>query len=384
MFQSSAPRGVTPSRSRDHNRQLVLGQLQAGGALGRAEIARRTGLSTQAVSNIIAELEGDGLLRVEGTARGSRGLPARQYVLDAAGAYALGIEVRPGALLAALLDLTGRPVWNARLPLARAAPEAVTALLPGLRDSALAAAPGAADRLLGAGVALPGPFGRTGIASDLPGWDGLSAAEVFAPLDLAITVENDANAAALGERIALAPEGVTSFACLYFGTGLGLAIVQDGRLFAGAHGNAGEIGHVPIPTSEGPQPLEALLSRLSVERHLREAGRAAADMDALAALHAGGDPALADWIAGAAGPLGLAAGLIENLLDPQTIVLCGAMPEGIVRALVEVAPLPDRSVARRPDRTQPPLRVGRCSRLAAVIGAGALVLNRTFTPALAA
>ncbi|PWJ11446.1 ROK family transcriptional regulator [Jannaschia seohaensis] len=384
MAQPPTPRGVTPARSRDHNRQLVLGHLQAAGALGRAEIARRAGLSTQAVSNIIAELEGEGLLRTQGLARGRRGLPAPQYVLAAEGGFALGIEVRPGALLAALLDLEGRPVWHDRRPLASAAPEDVGAQLPGLLAAALAAAPQAEGRLLGAGVALPGPFGRTGIASDLPGWDGIAAAEVFAPLGLTVTVENDANAAALGARIALAPEGVTSFACLYFGTGLGLAIVQDGRLVVGAHGNAGEIGHVPIPTPNGPQPLEALLSRLSVERHLRAAGRKAGDMDALAALHAEGDPALADWIAGAAGPLGLATGLIENLLDPQTIVLCGAMPEGIVRDLIAAAPLTERSVARREGRTQPPLRVGRCSRLAAVIGAGALVLNRTFTPALAA
>lgn len=388
MTSQAPSRGVTPARSRDHNRQLVLGHLHAGGALGRAELARRSGLSTQAVSNIIAELEQDGLLRDEGLQQGKRGLPARQYAVNATGAFALGIEVRPGAILAALMDLSGQPVWHDRRPLDRATPQAVTAILPDLKAAALAAAPSARNRLLGAGVALPGPFGRTGLrgdGSDLPGWEDVDARAVFAQaLDLAVTVENDANAAAISERIALAPEGVTTFATLYFGTGLGLAIVQDGRIVPGAFGNAGEIGHIPVATPQGMQPLEECLSRLSVERHLAAHGRVVRDMPALQALFDAGDPALMAWLDAARDPFGQAIAILENLLDPQTILLCGAMPEGIVRHLTETVALPARSVARRGDNPQPALRVGRCSRTAATLGAAALVLNRTFTPALAA
>lgn len=68
------------------------------------------------------------------------------------------------------------------------------------------------------------------------------------------------------------------------------------------------------------------------------------------------------------------------MLDPQTIVLCGAMPGRIVRDLVARVPLPPATVSRR---AHAPLRVGCCSRLAATRGAAALVLDTTFAPALA-
>ncbi|WP_308916582.1 ROK family transcriptional regulator [Jannaschia sp. LMIT008] len=380
-------RGANAARSRDHNRQLVLGQLHAGGALGRAEIARRSGLTTQAVSNIIADLEAEGLLRPAGAARGRRGLPAIQYAVNPAGAYALGVEIRPAALLATLLDLGGGPVWQGRVAVEAADPDAVAAPLRALRDAALSAVPPGGGRVLGAGVAMPGPFGRTalsGQATDLPGWqDADPAARLADMLDLDVVVENDANAAAMAERIALAPEGIDTFACLYFGTGLGLGIVQDGRLVLGAHGNAGEVGQIPIPgAAGGAVPLEHALSRASVERHLRLSGRDAREMDAVAALHARGDGAMREWIATAAAALSHVLTLIENMLDPRTVVLCGAMPAPVLRDVIAATAL-SPTVSRRPDATAP-LRVGTCSRMAAARGGAALMLSRAFTPALAA
>ncbi|MFQ6546579.1 ROK family protein [Aestuariibius sp. 2305UL40-4] len=387
LLQRPALRGANATRSRDHNRQMVLGQLHARGALGRAEIARRSGLTTQAVSNIIAELEKDGLLLAAGAARGRRGLPATQYVVNPSGGYALGIELRPAAILVALLDLSGELVWQERQPLSCADPESVAAILPGLRDAALSKVPKAKDRLLGAGIVMPGPFGKTelsGRATDLPGWKETDPATLLSDvLDLPVIVENDANAAAMAERIALAAEGMDSFACLYFGTGLGLGIVQDGRIVAGAYGNAGEIGQLPVKTDGGLAPLESVLSRAALERHLAGHGIGASEIQEIARLHESGAPALQTWMAEAASALSQALAVIENLLDPRATVLCGAMPEALLRDLVVATPLP-RTVSRRADGAQAPLRIGTCSRMAAARGGAALVLAQSFTPALAA
>ncbi|MEM7489671.1 MAG: ROK family transcriptional regulator, partial [Pseudomonadota bacterium] len=369
-------------RARGHNRRLVLGQLQGGAHLGRAEIARRTGLTTQAVSNIVDALETEGFLRAAGTASGRRGLPAVQYALAPGGGHALGIEIRPGAVLATLVDLSGAVLWEARDALDRADPDMVAARATALKDAALSATRPA--RLMGAGAVMPGPFGRTeisGAAADLPGWEDVDAPALFADaLGCETVVENDANAAASAERMAMAAEGIETFACLYFGTGLGLAIVQDGRAVTGAFGNAGEIGQVPLPDG---RPLEAALSRLSVERHLAAADVAAPDTDSLAALHAAAHPALDAWLDGAAAALTHALAIIESLLDPRRTVLCGALPETVMRDLVARTALP-RTVARRPDNPGPALAIGTCSRMAAARGAAALVLARAFTSAFAA
>ena len=378
-------RGANLERARDHNRRLVLGELSTGRTLGRAELARRSSLSTQAVSNIIAELERDGLLEPCGAARGRRGQPAMQYRISPGGGHALGFEVRPGAVFAQLLDLAGATVWSRRVALARADPATVAALLPRLRDEAWAARHAARPRTLGAGVVMPGPFGRTalsGEATDLPGWAEVEAGPVLErALALPVAVENDANAAAMAER--LRDPSLRSFAALYFGTGLGLGIVEDGRLVTGARGNAGEIGQIPVPGPHGPVALERVLSRAAVGAHLARHGTSAPDMAALARLHEAGDPALARWIRDAAPALGHALALVENLLDPACTLLCGAMPEPILRALLAAAP-PPRSVARGPDGREEPVRIGTCSPMAAARGAAALVLARAFTPALAA
>lgn len=387
MKTFSTPLGANPSRTRDHNRQLVLGHLHAAGTLGRAEIARRSGLTTQAVSNIIAELEGDGLLHPAGILSGRRGLPAMQYAVNAGGGFAFGVELRPTVILAVLTDLTGAPVWQRRLPLPAATPDAVTEALHLLLGRALRHVPQARGRVLGAGVVMPGPFGRTGVSgagSDLPGWETVDPTTVLtAALNMSVTVENDANAAAISERVAGAPDGLTDFACIYFGAGLGLGIVSEGRLVNGAFGNAGEIGHIPISTPDGSVPLESRLSRLSAERTLAEHGTDARDIETLQALFETGDPVLMGWLDAALSPLEQAIALIENLLDPQTIVLCGAMPETIVQHLINHVDLPARSVSRRSDAVHAALRLGRCSRMTATMGAAALVLNQTFTPALA-
>ena len=92
-IHSDPIKGANAERSRSANRQAVLGRIQSAGQMGRAEIARTLGLSTQAVSNIIADLTRDGLLVETGTRSVGRGLPAVQYSVNAKGGYAMGVEI---------------------------------------------------------------------------------------------------------------------------------------------------------------------------------------------------------------------------------------------------------------------------------------------------
>lgn len=99
--------GTNAERTKAHNRRVILGYVQQSGGAGRAEIARASGLSTQTVSNLIAELEQDGLVVAAGRRPSARGQPPVIYAFNPAGAAALGFEVRPDALVAALTDLAG-------------------------------------------------------------------------------------------------------------------------------------------------------------------------------------------------------------------------------------------------------------------------------------
>ncbi|NKB52200.1 MAG: ROK family protein [Rhizobiaceae bacterium] len=383
MSHSLPVSGTNAERSRSSNRQAVLGHIQSAGQLGRAEIARALGLSTQAVSNIIAELAHDGLLLEAGTRSGGRGLPAVQYGINAEGGYAVGIEIRPDAIFAALVDLHRTAVITRRRALKNTKPDKLVSKILKLRDVMLEKTRIDADRLLGAGIVMPGPFGQTGLSglgSDLAGWQQIDARALFEnALGLPVELSNDANAAAMSERIAQGPaRGLTNFAYLYFGAGLGLGLVNHGQLMEGAFGNAGEIGHVPVMTRNGPAPLEQLLSRVAVQNHMNF--KTPLDIAAIDMLYARNDPDFMDWLDSGATALSQALGLIENLFDPQTTILGGAMPEVVLDHLIANTSLPELSVSNRVDSSHPRLQRGTCGRMTATLGAASLILNRAFTP----
>lgn len=381
---SQAIAGANAGRSRVHNRRLVLGQMRAEGTIGRAELARRSGLSTQAVSNIIAELESEGLIRSVGTRSAGRGLPAVQYTVCADGAFALGYEIRPDAAFVSLMGIDGRERFSKRHALHSATPKNVCTALVSLQNEALAATGVDHQRLLGAGVVMPGPIEKTGVAgqgSELPQWQAVRPKDLLEDgLGLSVEVENDANAAAMAERVAGVARNLSHYVFLYFGTGLGLGIVSNGRLEKGRFGNAGEIGHIPICVDGAEVPLESAVSRMSLRTHMARSGQVIGDSDDLTRLFAARNPAFLDWLAGAARALGPTIQIIENLFDPETIVMGGAIPDLVLDYIVASVDLPDRSVANRADRTAPRLQRGGSGRMTAPRGAAALVLNRTFTP----
>ncbi len=380
------PAGSNALRSRAYNRSLVLRHVRATGASGRAQIARESGLSTQAVSNIIADLVAEGWLVEAGKLSQGRGLPAMQYALDARAGLALGVEVRPEALLVAISDLDGRILFSHRDRLTDAAPATVCQKLRQIK--AMAVAETGADRLIGAGVVMPGPFGVTGLsgaASDLPGWAEEDAlARLSQALDLPVIIENDASAAAMAEMVSGHGQGLGSFACLYFGTGIGLGVIAERSLLRGARGNAGEIGQIAVPHRGQFAPLEQIASRFALRDRLAATGEEAETSAALEALFLARNPVLMDWLEDAGQALSHAVLTVENLYDPDTVIAGGALPEQLLKALLARVALSDRSVANRPGRAHPRLICGTCGPLTATQGAAALIINHAFTPRMAA
>lgn len=372
--------GSNAERARSRNRQTALGCIRTRGAMGRAELARALALSTQAVSNIIADLTSDGLLNEKGARSAGRGLPAMQYAINPSGAYALGVEIRPSALFLALMDLSGARIGTRRVVLDQTDPNHVLGLLIEHKAILLTETGLSRANLTGVGIVMPGPFGETGLSgrsADLPGWQSLDIRAFFEDgLDLPVELSNDANAAALAERLGGAAQGLHTYAYLYFGEGIGLGVVQNGQLMRGAFGNAGEIGLIPMPSRKGFLPLEDCLSRRGVQISLGQP----LSFDDLTQLFTEGNADLLNWQGAACEVLSHTIMLIENLFDPQTIFLGGAMPAPLLDAFIADVRLPDASVSHRPDPAAPRLMRGRSGRMTATIGAASLVLNKLFTP----
>ncbi|QQA41697.1 ROK family transcriptional regulator [Pelagovum pacificum] len=386
MSLTISPPGSNAERSRAYNRSLVLSHIQRSGPSGRAEIARASGLSIQAVSNIIADLVADGWLREAGKRTGGRGLPSVIYAIEAGAGLAFGVEIRPDAVLCALIDLQGRVVHTGRAALSSADPDHVVPEVRALYAQAVARTRVPASRILGAGVVLPGPFGETGLSglsTELPDWEHDDPGALLSDaLGLAVTVENDANAAAMAERLVGVATGLSTYAYVYFGTGIGLGFVSNGGLLRGAFGNAGEIGHMPVPAEGGVRPLEAVASRMALAARLRGSGQAAETVDDLDRLFTARHPALEAWLDVATPALGHAVHVLENLLDPETVIFGGALPPALLQHLTDSIQLSDASVANRADRQRPRLMAGATGRMSATLGAAALVIDQALTPSL--
>ena len=107
------------------------------------------------------------------------------------------------------------------------------------------------DQIAGIGIGAPGPLNsRTGVVfspPNLPGWDNVPLRDIFMEdFHVPVFVENDANAAALGEYMFGAGQGSKDVVYITISTGIGGGVISDGQLIEGISGVAAELGHMVI------------------------------------------------------------------------------------------------------------------------------------------
>lgn len=258
-------------------------------------------------------------------------------------------------IVAAVDDLPTDGLRPLRRPVQIATPRDPEAFLKALAEAAeQALPPGTAPAAVGIGV--PGPLDRAaGIVeySTNLGWRHLPLASLVSERfgGIPTVIEDDANTGALGEAIAGAGRGADPFAYLPLGTGLGSGVVVAGQVVSGAHGAAGEIGHLAVHDREGPRCncgrrncVEAWCSGIGLARRAREtwpaarlADGSAAPRDAAAvfARARSGDADAVELVAraGHAFAIGIAALLAS--LDPAVVSVGGTVglaEPGFVRA----------------------------------------------------
>ncbi|WP_319531311.1 ROK family transcriptional regulator [uncultured Cohaesibacter sp.] len=382
--------GNNPERNREHNRRVVLDLVRQHGSLGRMEIARHTHLTAQAVANIVDELVNENLLKNEGRRRTGRGQPPIQFAVNPDGASTIGIEIATDQMVTTVLDLKGVLRYKRTIPLIETTPEKC---LPIFRDEADRARKAIQSRLFGIGVVMPGPFDIDGMSSvgptTLPGWGDMDVKGALSEAcGSEVILENDAAAAAVAERLFGAGHKVSNFAMIYFGTGIGLGMIQDGLPFRGAFGNAGEIGHVlAVPNGRlCPCGQHGCLERYASLHALHEkfdaAGWQRPAIGEIEALLLSGDPVVIEWLDEAALHLSSIVGLLENILDPETVIFGGIFSDRVMDALLERMTNLPRSVAGRRARSLPRVMRGQTGHYTAALGAATLPLFEILTPKL--
>ena len=201
-----------------------------------------------------------------------------------------------------------------------------------------------------------------------------------------VVVDNDANAAAVSEMLFGKGQNVSHFCMLYFGAGIGMGGIVADQPLRGAFGNAGEIGHIVVAPNGIPCQcgqygcLERYVSLHALTEWMAQDGKVP-DCAALLKSHAEADPKIVAWLDQAAPHLAGIISLLENIFDPQTMILGGKMPEPILDDLIARLDIPT-SVANRRLRALPRVQRGQTSEDSAALGAAALPFFNAITPQL--
>ncbi|MEV6357015.1 ROK family transcriptional regulator [Streptomyces hydrogenans] len=239
----------TPGLVRAVNDRAALHLLLRQGPLTRPEISRLTGLSKPTASQVLARLEGAGLVVGNGLRTGLPGRVPETYRVNAAAAYATAVDVTPDRIAVRTADITGAVLGEAEAPVP--AGPGREALVEALRAAlALAPAPRPPRRVVvGVQGAVDPTTGRLAYASeeDMAAWLFPDVERSLGEaLGLPVRIENDVNLAAVAER-AHAAADCPDFVLLWADEGLGAALVIGGRLHRGHFGGAGEVGYLPLP-----------------------------------------------------------------------------------------------------------------------------------------
>jgi predicted NBD/HSP70 family sugar kinase/biotin operon repressor len=325
---------------RERNRARVVTALREAGAASRAELARRTHLSRTTVASIVSELQDEGMLEEQEDGAGASpqgGRPPRLLSFSRSAGAAVGIDFGKRHLRVAAADLSHTILASAERPM-RTDDPAETGLdaASELVEEVLAEAGVPRGDVIGVGLGLPGPIdmrsGRVGSSSILPGWVGVRAAEAFGSrLGMPVYVDNDANLGALAELRWGAAAGRRHAAYLKVSTGIGAGLIVNGRLFHGAGGMAGEIGHTIIQ-EQGPVCrcgkrgcLETLAGAAALVELLRGTHGPDLTTQGLLAAAASGDSGARRVLADAGRHIGTAVATLCDLLNPELIVVGGEL-----------------------------------------------------------
>jgi predicted NBD/HSP70 family sugar kinase len=325
-----AARSMTPAAS------LVFTTLLSHGPLTRTEIARRTMLSAAAVTKAVRPLMEVGYL-VEGVDDGARsalGRPANPVRVDAGRALFIGVKVTGDEIIAVLADLCCRIRVARHVRLTGREPQAVLPLITDLVQELLTEADGFGVQVRGLGLAVSGDVDRTaGVVRYSPflEWRDIPLAEVVGTATgLPVTVDNDVRALTVAEQWFGAGVGLSDFALVTVGAGIGCGLVVHGRVVSGAHGVAGEIGHLSIDPL-GPLChcgnngcVEAIAADSAILRGVRKAtGKPVTTASEALDLAHSGDPGVREVYARAGEAIGRAIGSVVNVLGPERVIISG-------------------------------------------------------------
>lgn len=352
-----------PTHLKGMNRRLVYEALANVGRVSRAELARTTGISAPTIGKIVSFFVETGIASEIGEGPSEMGRKPKLLRFNSDSYFTIGVEFEGDGLKVGIIDLSG----NIKALQQMSAKPSFDAMMQGQLAAAIKATLREArlpmSRIWGVGIGIPGVVDLKrqtistapliGVTEKRSYTEALE--QLSRQLKLPVFVENDANAAAIGEYHLRTEQGESDLVYLSIGTGVGAGIILDGKLRKGVHFAAGEVGYMIFDkrASSRTSDIGWLEERVS-HRALLKAKRTA------------------DFLEAAASDLALVVANLAAVLDIELFVVGGAGlvdygDDFLLRIKRHAAKISDL-----PIRVEAPL-----AREPGVIGAGTVVVDNT-------
>ena len=390
---------TTSAELRAHNLARLLRAVHdGGGQLTRAELTRQLSLARGTATVLVRDLAGRQLieeLSSRADAPGdvkvprTRGRPTGVPSAHPRGPVALAIDLRDDSFTIAAFELTGRCTVLDRQE--RDAGSG-TGMLADVATRLKIHRDQFGDRVVGVGVAVPSPVSAGQMVQPtLPDWQDVDVAGVLGHGGQQnggpVLAGNDATLAGLAEARRGVLRGISVALHLHVATGIGGVLLAGGQLLTGAHGAAGEFGHLPLTGGSEPcrcgsvgcWELDAGARGLLRAVGQPEQGDRMLRAEQVIA-SAAADPACGQALERAAGALGRGIGALVNAQDPEAVGLSGLAAEVFQAAPAQVRAGYLATLMRFRRTAPPPLLPSTLGDLGALTGASELVFDAFLTP----
>lgn len=370
----------------------LLQLLRDGVPRTRSELAATTGLGRSTVAQRIEALLASGLLAPAGEAVSTGGRPPTRFAFNPRAGVALAADLGATHARLAVTNLAGVVLDEHRDDLDIAlGPTAALDWVVERGRALLAAVEGGNGRLVGVGIGLPGPVehsvGRPVNPPIMPGWDGFDVQPYVSERlgGAPVLVDNDVNIMALGEHFA-AWRQAPHLLFVKAATGIGSGIIADGRVYRGAQGAAGDMGHIQVAHAEAVRCrcgntgcLEAVASGAAVAARLTEQGIPARTSTDVVELARGGSVPALQLVRQAGRDMGEVLAAAVNLLNPSVIVIGGSLAnvgDHLIAGVRETIYQRSLPLATQHLRIVP----SRTGEAAGVVGAAVMIIEHCLAP----
>ena len=336
---------------RESNLSSVLRLIYEEAPLSRAQLAIRTGLNKSTVSSLVEDLLVRRLIREAGINSVGTGRPATLLEINPQAGCTVSVELGVDFVAVGLTDFLGKILWRKKVgvdPTESQGKMLDTAKV--LIEKALASCDEMGFPVLGVSFSIPGTVDLdAGLVIFAPNlnWHNVPLRDkFFKSTGLKVFIENDANAAALGEHLFGVARQLRDFVFVFAGVGLGGGLFLNGQLYRGKGGYAGEIGHTAIMAEPFQRPchcgrlgcwetyanqhsiIQRVQTRLgageiSVIPKLMTDKNSMLSLDIIKQAADVGDGIALDALAEAGTAMGIGFAGLVNIFNPEKIILGG-------------------------------------------------------------